>query len=575
MRYSTTHPGLNTHYIPYSSSSDNSCFACHGSTEDAYITAGHRYQTFGDEINELRHLRICHNPECSLFKIPFNPTPPEVSPYKQFSLAVWRWIGEEYKLYNQNAEQIQSRIERKFSISISANTIRNYMKEIDVLMANEIDKRTAKLLAIQGIIVLALDGQKPDDNGRSLWLFVDLISNRVLKVVLLESADSETLYTLVESILQQFHVKLVGLVSDKQNNLVKLHDDHYQAIPHQYCHFHYLQNIWNHIEVKDCGLHQTIAQKVKQLYILKVSKQTKIKFDELGTLSIREVFKSVEKKLRRLIIKRNKKFEHLRGVETYDAVAKFVEEIDTQLIGVDSTRKGNELLLKMAEDLHLALTETKELYDSCKLLNAHFQKIRKWVGKRTLSKGTMLAAGDRITEALWESVKGHDNITSRDDLRSFLPHKNTSYEKIVQEMVRLYDSYRDGLFKYMDFPIPVPTNSNMEQCFGQEKGRIRQRSGKANVAMQVRLRGEFELKAIYAGKEEITEILIDLNPQFNEIELKAGLKTLADRTSIETESWGESNQDVDISEILGKINPTPNLNEDSTTKNNGKKQKED
>ncbi len=166
------------------------------------------------------------------------------------------------------------------------------------MLSNEIDKHPLDLLKIQGIVVLALDGQKPDENGKALWLFVDLISNRVLKVIILENADSETLHELVEEVLTRYHVKIVGIVSDKQNNITKMHDDWYLGIPHQYCHFHFLQNLWNHIELKDCGLHQQLAKRIKHLYLLSTSKQTKIEFEGLGKKSIREVFKKVELALR-------------------------------------------------------------------------------------------------------------------------------------------------------------------------------------------------------------------------------------------------------------------------------------
>ncbi len=241
MRYSTKEPGLKTHYIHYPRRLAGRCMCCKHPLEDAYATAGHRYRDFKREVNEARYLRKCTNPECPLHGMPFNPAPSEVLPFKQFSLAVWRWVAEESKLYNQNAEQICDRALRQFGLEISPNTIRNYIDEIDVLLSNQIDEKTRRLLLVQGVIVLALDGQKPDEGGKALWIFVDLISNRILKVASLDSADSGTLHALVEAILAQYQVKLVGLVSDKQNNLTKLHDDWYPNLPHQYCHFHVRQ----------------------------------------------------------------------------------------------------------------------------------------------------------------------------------------------------------------------------------------------------------------------------------------------------------------------------------------------
>ncbi|GAH77492.1 unnamed protein product, partial [marine sediment metagenome] len=198
---------------------------------------------------------------------------------------------------------------------------------------------TIQVLEAQGRIILALDGQKPDKIGAALWLFVDLISNRVLKIVILESADHGTLHALVEDILTFYEVELTGLVSDKQSSIVKMRDTFYADVPHQYCHFHFLQNLWNHIEVKDGNVHKELSKAVNNLYILTVSKTSKIFFEGIGKAPIREVFREVEQSLRTLIKARTRKFEHLRGVEVYERLSRYIEEMDQVLAAEDPDRK--------------------------------------------------------------------------------------------------------------------------------------------------------------------------------------------------------------------------------------------
>ncbi|OLS12557.1 MAG: hypothetical protein RBG13Loki_3806 [Promethearchaeota archaeon CR_4] len=138
------------------------------------------------------------------------------------------------------------------------------------------------------------------------------------------------------------------------------------------------------------------------------------------------------------------------------------------------------------------------------------------MGKDCPSKGTKLSSGNHLFQKLWQSVKGAGNATKRADLRIFLPHKDTPLAKVEQEFVRLYDFYRPGLFAYFDFPTPVKTNSAMEQGIGQEKGRLRHRNSKANVSMQIRIRGEFELKQVYAGKDEVRAIIKRMGPLYSQ-----------------------------------------------------------
>ena len=136
------------------------------------------------------------------------------------------------------------------------------------------------------------------------------------------------------------------MVSDKQNNLTKLHDDWYLDIPHQYCHFHFLQNIWNHIEVKDCSLHQKLSKGVKHLAILSASKQKKTEFDGYGKLGIREVFQKVEIALRRAINTRNKTFDILRGMKTFDTLTDYALKMEFELKECDPQIKGISILIK-------------------------------------------------------------------------------------------------------------------------------------------------------------------------------------------------------------------------------------
>ncbi len=548
---------MTTKHVHYPAELGGKCLYCGSEVEEAYVTAGHRYTDFSGDVNEIRHLMRCTNPACELYNVPYNPTPSEVLPYKQYSLAVWKWIAGEYKLFNQNAGQIQRRAEEHSGLDISANTIRNYMDAIDVLVTNEIDLKTALLLKVQGIILLSLDGQKPEEGGKALWIFVDLLSNRVLKVAVLDGADSGTLHEIVEGILHRYHVKIVGMVSDKQNNLTKLHDDWYPDIPQQFCHFHFLQNLWNHVEVKDTGLHQQLSKGVKHLRVVSAPKQATVDVGGgRGKVPIREAFKGVERDLRRIVKGHGKKFERLRGVEAFQALEAYAGRMDAALAGANQEGNGMALLRSTAGDIRQLLEDAREAHADCQHLNQHFQAIRAWLGEECPSKGSKLSAGDAIFKHLWEEVQGHGGAEERGDLRTFLPHKGTPRAKVEQEFVRLFDSYRDGLFAYYAFPAAIRANSPMEEAIGEEKGHLRQRAGKANVSAQIRTRGEFELKQVYAGRDEVRSIIQRMGPAYSPGDLKEGLQQLALRRASEAEGWHTMNAQDGLPEVVAYLNKT-------------------
>lgn len=556
-------------YITYPKELDRKCITCGSPVEFLYPSGGHGYTDFQGKIKEIRKFYCCTNPDCELYATPLNPTPLNVLPFKQFSLGIWKWIAQEAKLYKQKPALICERIYDEFDVKISESTIRKYINEIDAFLSNQIDKRTIKMLKVQGKIILALDGQKPDNNGAALWLFVDLISNRVLRIVILKSADYSTLHSLVEEILEFYEVELTGLVSDKQGSIVKMRDTFYAEIPHQYCHFHFLQNLWNHIAAKDGNLHKELSKAVNNLRILKVSKTIKIFFEGIGKAPIREVFREVEQSLRTLIKARTRKFEHLRGVEVYERLSRYVEEMDQVLTTEDPDRKIVQLMNKTADLLHHALKETENHYKACVELNKTFQSIRKSLGKEPDSKKVevkepsvlkeeKLEVLDDYFEEIWEKVKGFGGITEKSQLRTFLPQKDTPANSIKQEWVRLYYSYRRGLCAYYDFSIPAKTNSPMETKFSQEKSIFISRVGREQVGSQIRIRGEHVLKQLYAGKQEIKEIIKAMGTDYDRAQIIKELNALARRTKEETKLWKNTiHETLGLKSVLAKGKKLP------------------
>jgi len=79
------------------------------------------------------------------------------------------------------------------------------------------------------------------------------------------------------------------------------------------------------------------------------------------------------------------------------------------------------------------------------------------------------------------------------------------------------------------------------------------RCGKKRVGMQVRLRGPTILKGLHAGKEEIRDIIRDIDQETSFEQVKAGLDELAERTRDETARW-RSRVDADdgIQRVLEK-----------------------
>jgi hypothetical protein len=237
-------------------------------------------------------------------------------------------------------------------------------------------------------------------------------------------------------------------------------------------------------------------------------------------------------------------------MKTFDILTSYAIQMESELIGCDSDLKGIDILISTKNFLQSLLNENWDQYNECGVLNHYFCKIRDWLGRRQETKEDSLRLGDLLFDSIWDAVEFENEVFDQSDLRTFLPQKDISNSKILQEFIRLYNSYREGLFSYHDMPIFVATNSVMEQSFGQEKGRLRKREGKSNVGMQVRIRGGFELKQIYAKRDEVRDIVDSIGTHYSKDELIEGLKELAFRRQEESEKWGYPNLGEELKEIV-------------------------
>lgn len=522
-------------YTPYPPELEKKCILCNSRVSFEYPGKKRWIIDFTHKFSEIRYYYRCSNSKCHNHKHPFNPSQNYCFPNKQYSQSVWKWIAREAKIYHAKPSQIMTRISDRFAMSISENTIRNIIDEVDVFLEHNMDEKTYKIVQDQGKIVLSLDGQRPEDGKDALWLFVDLISNRVLDIQILSSADHLTLHQCVDGILKKYQVSLTGLLSDKQGSIVKMHDKFYPTIPHQYCQFHFLQNIWNFIEAKDSSMQKALANAIKHLPITSRDKTASITIPDVGIVNYRKYFSKIESDLRKLIKSRGKKFEKLRGIMSYQRIDAYLRNIDELCMEKDENHRVTKILLKTSDRLHTELEQQLSTYRGCIDLNKKFQGIRTAMNQTEESKEIHKRKIAAIFESIWESVE--KKAQKFEHIRAFLPKVNATFVEIQEQWVRLHKSYERGLFTYYDFPVKERTNSRMEQHIGQQKGRLVSRSGKANVSRQIRVRGGFELKYSYSTNEEIKEYIESMEGSYSPEDIKIGLKELEKRQQKESNEW--------------------------------------
>ena len=104
---------------------------------------------------------------------------------------------------------------------------------------------------------------------------------------------------------------------------------------------------------------------------------------------------------------------------------------------------------------------------------------------------------------------------NRDDLRSFLAKSGSSYEDILGEWVRLWHSYRSGLFVYPKFSQPIKTIVALEQGFGQQKSRFYNHVSKKRIGSMILSEGDYHLHFVFCDDEEFESDIWEEATEYN------------------------------------------------------------
>lgn len=489
--------------ISYPKELNNACIVCGSEVKFMYPDGGKLVHTLEGDVYQVVNLYACTNENCVLSKKVFNPSPRFDYGGGYFGADVFRLVADEFLLFNQKPTQIHERLTEKYQLDVSDATIARMCDDILMLKAIKIDEKTLEIMKTQGYILLGLDGQDPGGDAPSIWCFMDLISNRILATRKFDSLDHEVLRDAIEEMVQHYGIKVIGWVSDKQGLITKCHDVFYPEIPHQYCQYHFLRNTWNHLVALDSNVYLSLKKVVNGLYIHSAKRSAKVYFENVGKMSVRKVFESVDKDLQAMIKVHNKTFKELRGTWLYGTLEGYVEDMERTIKDLDPTFRFTKIAARTASALKTALLEVKEYYErSCPLFR-YFQQIRSVFGSDKTSKTAKKARLSKIYSQIFADAKLMDPALRLEDCKAFLPSKKRTAVEIAGEWYRLWKSYLPGLFQYYNFPEVIKTNMKLEQGFGKEKQALFNRVAKANVAHMIATRGEDYLRIKHCTAEEL------------------------------------------------------------------------
>ena len=537
-----------TDYLSWPEEIPRVCDLCHQPLKFAFADNGKTVTNLDSIIHQVIYWYTCENEKCANYKHYFNPAPRYDFGKSYFGKDVLQRVAKELITFKQNPEQIQFRLKMDYEVDIDLRTVQRMCRDILLVKSNEIDQTTKEMIKKNSGIIIAADAQKPGLKYEGLWLFTDAITGRLLHTETRGSMKNDELHEVIERILKKFGVKLLGAVSDKQNNLEKCFKEYYSQIPHQFCTFHFIDHLWKHLETFDSKIYQRLNNTVQGLYIKVKSTSQPVYFEGLGLKSVQDVFAPIIEDLDRMCNIRNKKFELLHGLILYRNLKRYVYQIEAKIADRVPTLRIEKLLSRMLPGLKTDLEDLVPEFREDLYMFDIFQLIYQMIYAPTPFRAEKQEHLDYIFGQVWAVAKSKDSSLELDKLISFLPATSSSCSKILGEWVRLWQSYLPGLFSYYDFPKLIQTNSAQERAFSKEKMTLIRRMAKKEVGPMLVFQGELYLRLFHCDPNELTH---DIVHEYAQVELKMLRNEYHEKTAKLMKEWAYLDQQYrGINQIL-------------------------
>ena len=205
--------------------------------------AGRTLMTFRGLVRLRLVVRRCRNQTCELYHLPYRAEEEGAwaLPHGEFGLDIITVIGQLRYGEHRSIPEIHQRLVER-GVSIAQRTVTDLLERSEELVALHLadEERVKARLKQQGQVWLAIDGMQPDVGHEVLWLIRDCLSGEVLLARTLLSSTRGDLATLLNEVKAAVPVPIRGIISDGQQTIRQAVERSLPDVPHQLCHFHYL-----------------------------------------------------------------------------------------------------------------------------------------------------------------------------------------------------------------------------------------------------------------------------------------------------------------------------------------------
>jgi hypothetical protein len=503
MRRAAKSDEYQTKYLAWPDTILSLCNLCKSPLKFAHAGSGKLVHELDGDIHQVLYYYNCSNDKCENYKKYFNPTPRYDYSKSYYGQDVINRIDREIQVFNQNPDQIYLRLTLDYELSISLRTVERMYNDCIMLKSNQIDEKTKQDMIDSKGIILAADAQDPGAGKTANWLFTDCIKGRLLDTRQIDSMPSSKLQLIIKEILTQYDTKLLGFVSDKQNNLVKCMKEYFPEIPHQYCTWHFVKHLWEHLEVFDNQIYSKLKSALNKLYIHSKNSLDTIRLNKTQVVNYREFFIDIDTDFQKMLNLRSKKFEKLKGLPLYRILKRYLIEMEENISIFSKESRFYKILSKVVLSLKTELKLLHSNFFEDLFMYDTFKVIYQLIYHPYLEKANRIQQIDDVFGKCWAVARIKNPELIIEDLRSFNPKTSSTCPTILGEWCRLWNSYLPGLFAYYQFSIDQRTNIAQEQAFSQELSKINRRMANSEVSYMQELQGDFYLRFSHCSNEEL------------------------------------------------------------------------
>jgi len=214
----------------------------------------------------------CSNKECSSRSTLVNPES-ELTitmPRWRIDWELFTWMGFRRFKRHWSVPQIHEELLDSHQIYISKNTITDYLRKYQVMVAawyQDLERMREEYKDCLGVI-LTIDGLQPEKGHETLYVVRELKKQRVWFAEPLISSSYAEIRKVIQRakvLSQQLNKSILGWVSDKQDAFVVVIADECPNIPHRYCSNHFIRDLAEQILENDSHAKVQMRRKIRGL----------------------------------------------------------------------------------------------------------------------------------------------------------------------------------------------------------------------------------------------------------------------------------------------------------------------